>query len=327
LLVDCDRPTGDILTVAKVQQQGQKPVKNAEPVAVAEPVKSPYHHFVPGEKPRTDAAYFELLLAKLLRTSGEFPNFDDVWPGAVQSLAGMNLLRLSTYSTVELRDAIVTVGGEFNIRMNPQAESIIRWAQSLWRIRQIYGTFRRYLRSFDVDGFEALLEDLKVRLPGLSAEFITAFLRDAGEKVPVPEKAPSARQQQQRGGNSQDGRGGDQRRQQHPQKQQPPQSPQQQQPKQEGGRNERRRRQRGRGGARPQQQDPQAQKQPTQQQAQRPAQAEQPVQAKSSVEKSAGDETGKDPQQQRRRNRRRFFRRRRSGGGGDGAGTPSAPAS
>jgi hypothetical protein len=331
LPVDCDGRTGDIRTVAKVQQQGQKPAKNAEPVAVAEPVKSPYHYFVPGEKPRTDAAYFELLLAKLLRTSGEFPNFDDVWPVAVQSLAGMNLLRLSTYSTVELRDAIVTVGGEFNTRMNAQAEAIIRWAQSLWRIRQIYGTFRRYLRSFDVDGFEALLEDLKVRLPGLSAEFITAFLRDAGEKVPVPEKVPSARQQQQRGGSPQDGRGGDQRRQQQqPQKQQQPQSPQQQQqqPKQEGGRNDRRRRQRGRGGARPQQQDPQAQKQqPAQQQAQRQPQVEQPAQANSSVENSSGDDAGKDPQQQRRRNRRRFFRRRRSGGGGDSTGAPSAPTS
>ncbi len=303
------------VSVARVQQQGQKPPKNAEPVAVAEPVKSPYRHFIPGERPKVDQAFFELLLAKLLRANGEFPNFDDVWPTAVQSLAGMNLLRLSTYSTVEVRDAIVTVGGEFNSRMNPQAESIIRWAQSFWRIRQIYGTFRRYLRSFEIDGFDALLEDLKVRLPGLSPEFLIAFLREAGEKVPVPEKAaPGRQQQQQRGSSQQESRGGDQPRRQSQQQPQPQTQQPQQQQKQESGRGDRRRRQRGRGGARPQQQEQQAQKQP---QTQQP-----PVQVKASTEIPAGDEAGKDQQQQRRRNRRRFFRRRRSSGGGENAGAP-----
>ena len=205
--------------MAKVQQQGQKPAKNSEAVAVAEPEKSPYRHFVPGEKPRIDQAYFELLLSKVLRPTGEFANFDEVWPVAVQGLASINLLRLSTYTTVEVRDAIVTVGGEFNTRMNGHAESIIRWAQSFWRIRQIYGTFRRYLRSFEIDGFEALLEDLKTRLPGLSGEFLTGFLREVGEKAPVPEKAAAARPQQQRGSSQPESRGGDQQRRQ-PQQQQ-----------------------------------------------------------------------------------------------------------
>lgn len=290
--------------MAKVQQQGQKPAKNSEPEVVAEPVKSPYRHFVPGERPRIDQAYFELLLAKLLRSTGEFANFDDVWPTAVQSLAGMNLLRLSTYSTVEVRDAMVTVGGDFNTRMNAQAESIIRWAQSFWRIRQIYGTFRRYLRSFEIDGFEALIEDLKVRLPGLSSDFLTGYLREAGEKVPVAEKPTGRPQQQQRGSTQQESRSGDQQR------RQPQQQPQQ---RQESGRGDRRRRQRGRSGARPLPPEQQAQKQQQQQ-----------VQSKAVAEIPVSTEDGKDPQQQRRRNRRRFFRRRRSGGGGDNAGASPA---
>lgn len=290
--------------MAKVQQQGQKPAKSAEPVVAKVPEDTPFRYYVPGEKPKTDQAYFELLLLRLLRANGDIANFDEVWPRAVQSLAGMNLLRLSTYATHDVREAIAAVGGDFASRMSGHAESIIQWAASMWRIRQVYGTFRRYIRSFETDGFEVLLEDLKLRLPGLSPEFLTGFLRDAGEKVPVPEKPQNTRLQQHRQSASQDSRGGEQQRRQ-------PQPQQQQQQKQESGqpgRGDRRRRQRGRGGARPpQQQQPQTGVKPQQPQPMTTGQVD--------VEPS-GDATSKDPQQQqRRRNRRRFFRRRRTGGG------------
>lgn len=297
--------------MAKVQQQGQKPAKTNEPAAVSVPVETPFRYYVPGEKPKTDQAYFELLLLKMLRANGDFANFDEVWPRAVQALAGMNLLRLSTYATHDVREAIAAVGGDFSTRMSGHAESIIMWAGSMWRIRQIYGTFRRYLRSFETDGFEALLEDLKSRLPGLSPEFLTAFLRDASEKVPVPERQPGARpQQQQRPSTPQESRGNDQQRRQ----------PQQQQPqRQEGGepgRGDRRRRQRGRGGTRPPQQQTQTGAKTQQPQAVAVA----PIEAK-----AGGDENPKDPQQQqRRRNRRRFFRRRRPGGGDKPGAAPAA---
>jgi hypothetical protein len=294
--------------MAKVQQQGQKPAQDDENVAVAEPEVSPFRHYEPGERPRTDPAYFELLLLKVLRVNGDIPDFDEVWPRAVQALAGMNLLRLSTYKPGDVREAIATVGGEFNVRMGGQAEAIIRWAQSLWRIRQIYGTFRRYIRSFESDGFEVLIEDLKVRLPGLSPEFLTGYLQEAGEKVPVPERPSGGRQPQQRQSPQSERHGGEQQRRQ----------PQQQQPKQESGRGARRRRQGGRGGNRPPQQQPPV--------AQRPQQVPAASAAQASDVKPLADDAAKDPQQQqRRRNRRRFFRRRRSGGEDKPGGSP-APA-
>lgn len=300
--------------MARPQQQGQKPAKTQDTVAVAEPVESPFRHFVPGEKPANDAAYFELLLSKLLRLNREFPEFDETWPRGAQALAGMNLLRLSTYKPGEVREFIGTVGGEFETRMSVHAESIVKWAESMWRIRQIYGTFRRYIRSFDSDGFEALLEDLKVRLPGLTPEFLTGFLRDAGEKVPAAEKPGGARQQQQRQSQQQESRGGDsQRRQQQPQQQQ-----QQQTQKPEGGRGDRRRRQRGRGGNRnPQQQIagiPRA-----------PQPANSGTTSAGSDSNAPSDTPPKDPQQQqRRRNRRRFFRRKRGAEDKPGGGAPPA---
>lgn len=297
--------------MAKVQQQAQKQAKTNEPAAVSVPVETPFRYYVPGEKPKTDQGYFELLLLKMLRANGDLANFDEVWPRAVQSLAGMNLLRLSTYATHDVREAIASVGGEFASRTSGHAESIILWAASMWRIRQVYGTFRRYIRSFETDGFEALLEDLKLRLPGLSPEFLIGFLRDAGEKVPVPEKPQGTRPQQQRQSASQDSRGAE-----HQQRRQP-QSQQQKQESGQPGRGDRRRRQRGRGGARPpQQQQPQAGMKP---------QPPQPAVAGQVDAESSGDANSKDPQQQqRRRNRRRFFRRRRPGGSDKPGSAPPA---
>ncbi|HWO57873.1 MAG TPA: hypothetical protein VNN55_09925 [bacterium] len=302
--------------MAKVQQQGQKTAKTGD-VAVAEPEESPFRHYVPGEKPRADQAYFELLLLKVLRTGGDIPEFDEVWPRAVQALAGMNLLRLSTYNPADVRDAIAAVGGDFNARMADKAESIIAWAESLWRVRQIYGSVRQYIRSFEPDGFEALLEDMKLRLPGLSSEFLTAYLKDAGEKVPQAEKQPAGRSGQQRPSAQPESRGGERRQGQQPR--QPQQQPQQQATPQEGaGRGDRRRR-RGRGGR-------SGQAQP-QQQAQQPKPSKQPQPAAQAGEaKPVADDAAREQQQQRRRNRRRFFRRRRSGGGGDKGAAAAPPA-
>jgi hypothetical protein len=298
--------------MAKVQQQGQRQAKNVEPVVAKVPEETPFRYYVPGDKPKTDQAYFELLLLKLLRSNGDIANFDEVWPRAVQSLAGMNLLRLSTYATHDVREAIAAVGGEFTARMSGHAESIILWSGSMWRIRQVYGTFRRYIRSFEADGFEALLEDLKLRLPGLSPEFLTGYLREAGEKVPVPEKPQGGRPQQQRQSTQPESRTGDQQRRQS-------QQPQQQQKQDSGqsGRGDRRRRQRGRGGPRPPQQQPA-------QAGARPQQP-QPVAAAQTDSDVSADSGSKDPQQQqRRRNRRRFFRRRRQGSGDKASGAPAA---
>ncbi len=298
--------------MAKGQQQERKPARNDESTATIEQPDSPFRYYVPGEKPRTDQAYFELLMLKLARAKGDLTDFDEVWPRGVQALAGMNLLRLSTYSPTEVRESIASVGGEFSLRMTPHAESIVRWAAELWRIRQVYGTIRRYLRTLESDGFEVALEDLKSRLPGLTGDFLVSYLRDAGEKVPMPEKQAIGRPQQQRPAQPVDTRGQDPQR----RAQQSQQQAQQQQKQDDGrqGRGDRRRRQRGRGGPRPNQQQPQ-QQQPIVKQSQ--------MQPAALAADSAGGDAVKDPQQQqRRRNRRRFFRRRRAGGD-----KPSAPAS
>lgn len=176
--------------MAKESRNGRKRSGNAQAdnegnggVAVAEET-TPFKYYVKGERPRADGAFFELLVIKVLEEDGELPDFDEIWPRGAQALAGLNTLRLSQLTTAELESIIGSVGGEFASRLHNRINDLIVWADAFWTIRQIYGSFRQYVRSFDTDGYEALIGDLAERLDGLSVNLIVSYLRDAGEKIP-----------------------------------------------------------------------------------------------------------------------------------------------
>jgi hypothetical protein len=279
--------------------RGTSAVADVDGNGGVEEQESPFRHYVPGERPRADGAFFELLLHRVVTEKGDLPEFETQWPRGVQTLAGLNIFRLANMSGKEIAEAVANAGGDFSARLAPRTDSLVVWAEAFWRIRQIYGSFRQYIRSFDNDGFEALLEDLKQRLPGLSPEFLTAFLHAVGEKTPG---AAVERGQQQP-----------------PRKQAPGQAPA---PatrgatpeRQAGAAPERRgRRRRGRGG-----QKPQAAAAPATQKQAKPTStpAQQPQ------DKGTAASSGASGGSHRRR---RFFRRR-PGGRGKGTAAPSSSA-
>jgi hypothetical protein len=206
------------------KRSGNAPADNEGNGATAVAEESPFKYYVKGERPRADGAFFELLIAKVVEERGALPDFDEIWPRGAQALAGMNTLRLSQHSAGELESIIGTVGGEFAARLRTRTGDLILWADAFWTIRQIYGSFRQYVRSFDTDGYEALIGDLTERLNGLSANLIVSFLRDVGEKIPNlpqidPPQAQGGRNAKQRpqakqghgtsqGGRRRSGRGG-----------------------------------------------------------------------------------------------------------------------
>ncbi|HEX9749810.1 MAG TPA: hypothetical protein VGB22_00770 [candidate division Zixibacteria bacterium] len=177
----------------------------------AEP-ESPYRYYVEDEKPRADAAFFELLLARIVRGGGDADSVREYWPRVVTALSGFNAFRLAYLSESEVASSIQSVGGRFSATLGSRARDIIAWAEAFWRVRQIYGSFRQYIRSFDTDGIDAMLADMTQRLPGLSREFLTEFLHEAGERLPSTGTQQGGRSRRQR-----QGRG----RRQQPKRQQP----------------------------------------------------------------------------------------------------------
>lgn len=248
---------------------------------------SPFRYLVKGERPRVDGAFFELLLSRVLMESGGVSDFDNEWPRGVQALSGLNLTRLAQLSSEELAAAIASVGGEFSSRLQKRANELQVWADEFWRIRQIYGSFRQYVRSFDSDGHDALLEDLKQRLVGLSPDFLERFLRESGEKPPSAPAAPER------------SRGPQPKRPRQPQ----PQAQAQPQPL------TRPNSQQGEGNRR--------QQQPRDNTPAKPPTTNQGAPAKATS--GEGEKSGSKG----RRRRRGFFRRRKGGGKGEGAPAPA----
>lgn len=276
--------------MAKESRNGRKRSGNAPAdnegnggVAVAE--ETPFKYYVKGERPRADGAFFELLVIKVLEEKSPLPDFEEVWPRGAQALAGLNTLRLSQLTAAELESIIGSVGGEFASRLHNRIADMLVWADAFWTIRQIYGSFRQYIRSFDTDGYEALIGDLSERLDGLSANLIVSYLCDAGEKIP---NLPQVDAPDRSGGR--------------PAKQQRPQ-------RRQSRNNQGSRRRSGRGGNKAKNGNDRTAKAEQ-------SQPEQPKPAKANQEKGAS---------RNRRGRRGFFRRKRGGGKPktDGASAPA----
>lgn len=165
--------------------------------------KSPYRYYAKGERVRSDGGFFELLLSKALTEPGPVQDFDELWPRCTRALSGLNLRYLSARSEKEMADAVVSVGGEFTARFGENARELLAWAEAFWTIKRVYGSFRQYVRSFDSDGPEALIDDLLHRLTGVTPKFLLEFLRDAGEKIsPIGKYEGKSQQGQRRGGRS-----------------------------------------------------------------------------------------------------------------------------
>lgn len=197
------------------KRAGNAPAENEGDGGTAVAEETPFKYFIKGERPRADGAFFELLITKVLEERGALPDFEEVWPRGAQALAGLNTLRISQLTSEELETIIGAVGGEFASRLRGRTVELILWADAFWSIRQIYGSFRQYVRSFDTDGYEALIGDLAERLNGLSANLIVSFLRDAGEKIPNlpridPPEAPAQRTAKQPPPAGKPNRGGNQ---------------------------------------------------------------------------------------------------------------------
>lgn len=269
---------------------------DSDTTTVVEEKESPFKYYVEGERLREDGAYFELLLYRVIAQSGGLQEFDFVWPRAMKALAGLNTLRLSQFTEAELTAAMESAGPSFRTRIGGHASHIVPWADAFWRLCKIYGSFRQYLRSFDSEGPEALLSDLGDRLTGLSTEFLTSYLKAAGEKLQAPPTEASLGNTRRQGsdtGGSRRGRDGGGRR--------------------RGGRNGQ-------------------QRQQPQQQSRQPERATAPAQASVAAPAQAQTQEGEKQQKSgggRRRGRRGFFRRKRGARGQkgpDSSGSSSALA-
>jgi len=146
---------------------------------------TPFYHAAPGEQPSTDAGYFELLSFVMFTAAvGNRKLVTELWQDILYSFKNFHIQRVSEFSEQDLREVIERVPA---LNEKPQVPAVISSATAMLRIAQVYGSFKKYLRTFEQDGPEVLLKDVRERFPEVDRQIFQEFLKATAAGVKLPE--------------------------------------------------------------------------------------------------------------------------------------------
>jgi len=187
--------------------------KNGKQSNGDEQKSSIFYNANPGEKPGSDAGYFELLSYVLFSTAlGNAKLVTERWPDILFGFKNFHVQRVASFDEDDLNQVTDRVP---ILRDKPQLNAVVSNASAILQISQVYGSFKKYLRSFEKDGPEELLKDMRQRFMQIDRNVTQEFLKSAGSSITFPDptrqgkyiKPPRRRagQRPSRNGGSQNG--------------------------------------------------------------------------------------------------------------------------
>lgn len=132
-------------------------------------------------KPTTDAAYLEEMTKAVFRSGFSWQVVEDKWPNFVEAFDGFQVEKVAAY---EERDVDRLLADEGIVRNGRKIEATIHNARAVDDVQQEFGSFQKYLRSMDGQGYEATTKDMKSRFSFLGKTGTYTFLWGVGEEVP-----------------------------------------------------------------------------------------------------------------------------------------------
>ena len=132
-------------------------------------------------KPATDAAYLEEMTKAVFRSGFSWQVVENKWPDFVEAFDGFAVEKVSAY---EERDVDRLLADEGIVRNGRKIEATIHNARAMNEVAQKYGSFQKYLRSMDGQGYDATAKDMKTRFNYLGKTGTYTFLWGVGEEVP-----------------------------------------------------------------------------------------------------------------------------------------------
>ncbi|MFQ5921818.1 MAG: DNA-3-methyladenine glycosylase I [Anaerolineales bacterium] len=132
-------------------------------------------------KPATDAAYLEEMTKAVFRAGFSWQVVDDKWPNFVAAFDRFDVEQVAAYDE---RDVDRLLADEGIVRNGRKIEATIHNARAMHEVTQEFGSFQKYLRSMDEQGYEATAKDMKARFSYLGKTGTFTFLWGVGEEVP-----------------------------------------------------------------------------------------------------------------------------------------------
>jgi 3-methyladenine DNA glycosylase Tag len=150
------------------------------------------HNAVLGEQPTSDAGYLELLGYSIFSiAAGDRKTIDENWPEILYGFKNFHVQRVAEFTDDDLRDVSQRVP---LLRDKPQLPAMVVNAAAVLQISQVYGSFKKYLRSFEKDGPAELFKDISGRFKLVDRGIFQNFLKSAGAKTIFPESTQSKRE-------------------------------------------------------------------------------------------------------------------------------------
>ncbi len=130
-------------------------------------------------KPQSLADYLEVMSKSVFQTGISWRVVDAKWPGIKEAFRGFEPRAISGLTVAEIDEL---VQDKRIIRNRRKIEAIVANAGRLLELDSQYGSFKKYLRSFN--SFEELTKDLRKNFKFLGEMGAYHFLWVVGEKVP-----------------------------------------------------------------------------------------------------------------------------------------------
>jgi 3-methyladenine DNA glycosylase Tag len=130
-------------------------------------------------KPQSLADYLEVMSKSVFQTGISWKVVDAKWPGIKEAFGGFDPHAVSKLTMTAI-DSLVQ--DKRVIRNRRKIEAIVGNAGRILELDKQYGSFRKYLRSFD--SFEELSKDLHKQFKFLGDMGTYHFLYVVGENVP-----------------------------------------------------------------------------------------------------------------------------------------------
>lgn len=131
--------------------------------------------------PNDDSGYFEEMTKAIFRSGFSWEVIENKWSNFQTAFSHFSIDQVSAYDERDVDRLLADAG---IVRNGRKIESTIYNARAIKGIREEYGSFEKYLRTMDDQGYPALAKDLKERFKHLGRTGAYVFLYCVGENVP-----------------------------------------------------------------------------------------------------------------------------------------------
>lgn len=134
-----------------------------------------------GTRPKNDNGYFEQLTKVVFKSGLNWTMIDNKWSAFSKAFAGFSVDRVAHYDVPEIERLMKNTEIIRNYR---KIVATVDNAKEFVRIREEFGTFRKFLNNLSKGGEEFLSASLSKRFAFLGKSATLFFLRSVGEEMP-----------------------------------------------------------------------------------------------------------------------------------------------